>query len=175
MLDNNQSKGYVFRLILCRNKVNKSLSDTEHLTLKRLYLLAPAPQALKLQSTFPVRPSGAAIHAGCHFSAVRLFATPDCGPPGYSVHGGSPGKNTAMRGHAPLQGIFPTQRSWSLMPPALAGSFLTTSTTWEGAVISTDKQEQHHDFIRIINARLPVDCLQIQCKQLCFLFWTKVR
>ena len=32
-------------------------------------------------------------------------------PPGSSVHGDSPGKNTGVGCHAPLQGIFPTQRS----------------------------------------------------------------
>ena len=33
----------------------------------------------------------------------------DCGPPGSSVHGDSPGKNTCVGCHALLQGIFPTQ------------------------------------------------------------------
>ena len=33
----------------------------------------------------------------------------DCGPPGSSVHGDSPGKNTGVGCHAFLQGIFPTQ------------------------------------------------------------------
>ena len=33
----------------------------------------------------------------------------DCGLPGSSVHGDSPGKNTGMGCHALLQGIFPTQ------------------------------------------------------------------
>ena len=32
-----------------------------------------------------------------------------CGPPGSSVHGDSPGKNTEVDCHALLQGIFPTQ------------------------------------------------------------------
>ena len=35
----------------------------------------------------------------------------DCSPPGSSVHGDSPGKNTGVGCHALLQGIFPTQRS----------------------------------------------------------------
>ena len=35
----------------------------------------------------------------------------DCSPPGSSVHGNSPGKNTGMGCHSFLQGIFPTQRS----------------------------------------------------------------
>ena len=33
----------------------------------------------------------------------------DCSPPGSSVHGDSPGKNTGVVCHALLQGIFPTQ------------------------------------------------------------------
>ena len=33
----------------------------------------------------------------------------DCSPPGSSVHGGSPGKNTGVGSHSLLQGIFPTQ------------------------------------------------------------------
>ena len=35
----------------------------------------------------------------------------DCSPPGFSVHGDSPGKNTGMGCHFLLQGIFPTQES----------------------------------------------------------------
>ena len=35
----------------------------------------------------------------------------DCSPPGSSVHGDSPGKNTGMDCHALLQEIFPTQGS----------------------------------------------------------------
>ena len=33
----------------------------------------------------------------------------DCSPPGSSVHGHSPGRNTGVGCHALLQGIFPTQ------------------------------------------------------------------
>ena len=33
----------------------------------------------------------------------------DCGPPGSSVHGDSPGKKTRVCCHAHFQGIFPTQ------------------------------------------------------------------
>ena len=35
----------------------------------------------------------------------------DCSPPGSSVPGDSPGKNTGVGCHALLQGIFPTQGS----------------------------------------------------------------
>ena len=35
----------------------------------------------------------------------------DCSPPGFSVHGISPGKNTGVGCHFLLQGIFPIQES----------------------------------------------------------------
>ena len=40
-----------------------------------------------------------------------LFNPMNCSPPGSSVHGDSPGKNTEVGCHALLQGIFPTQGS----------------------------------------------------------------
>ena len=45
----------------------------------------------------------------------------------------SPVKNTGVYCHALLHGIFPTQgiKPTSLMAPALAGRFFTTSPTWE--------------------------------------------
>ena len=42
---------------------------------------------------------------------VWLWDPIDCSPPGSSVHGVSPGKNTGEGHHALLQGIFPTQES----------------------------------------------------------------
>ena len=45
------------------------------------------------------------------FSHIRLCDPTDCGPPGSSVHGHSPGKNTRVCCHALFQGIFPTQES----------------------------------------------------------------
>ena len=64
----------------------------------------------------------------------------DCSPPGSSVHGDFPGKNTGVGCHALLRGIFPTQgsnlrllrllhrqaSSLSLVPPGKPWSF----TTW---------------------------------------------
>ena len=44
------------------------------------------------------------------FSHVQLFDTMDCGSPGSSVHGDSPG-NTGVGCHVLLQGIFPSQGS----------------------------------------------------------------
>ena len=42
-------------------------------------------------------------------SCPSLCDPMDCSPPGSSVHGDSPGKNTGVYCHALLQGIFPTQ------------------------------------------------------------------
>ena len=42
-------------------------------------------------------------------SCLTLCDPMDCGPPGSSVHGDSPGKNTGMGCHFLLQGIFPTR------------------------------------------------------------------
>ena len=44
-------------------------------------------------------------------SCSTLCDPMDCSPPGSSVLGDSPGKNTAVSCHALLQGIFPTQGS----------------------------------------------------------------
>ena len=44
-------------------------------------------------------------------SCLTLYYPMDCSPPGSSVHGDSPGKNTGVGCHALLQGIFPTQGS----------------------------------------------------------------
>ena len=44
----------------------------------------------------------------------------------------SPGKNTGVGCHSLFQGIFPTQGlNLSLLSPALAGGFFTTSATYE--------------------------------------------
>ena len=44
-------------------------------------------------------------------SCPTLCDPMDCSLPGFSVHGGSLGKNTGVGCHALLQGIFPTQGS----------------------------------------------------------------
>jgi len=47
--------------------------------------------------------------AVCAQLCLTLCDPMDCSPPGSSVHGDSPGKNTGVGCHALLQGIFPTQ------------------------------------------------------------------
>ena len=44
-------------------------------------------------------------------SRLTLCDPVDCSPPGSSVHGDSPGKNTGVGCHTFLQGIFQTQGS----------------------------------------------------------------
>ena len=46
-----------------------------------------------------------------HSTCPTLFDPMDCSPPGSSVHGNSPGKNTAVGCHALLKGFVPTQGS----------------------------------------------------------------
>ena len=57
-------------------------------------------------------------------SCLALFDPMDCSPPGSSVHGNSPGKNTGVGCHALLQGIFPTQ-GWNPGLPQETGGFFT--------------------------------------------------
>ena len=69
-------------------------------------------------------------HTKCLHSCPILCNPIDCSLPGSSVHG----VLLARVGcHALLQGIYPTPgiEPVSLMSPALAGRFFTTSTTWE--------------------------------------------
>ena len=70
-----------------------------------------------------------------YFSHVQLCNPMACSPPGPSrllCPWDSPGKNTGVGCHVLLQGIFLSHRlNPSLMSPALAGEFLTTSTTLE--------------------------------------------
>ena len=49
-------------------------------------------------------------------SCSTLCNPMNCSPPGSSVHGDSPGKNTGLSCHALLQGIFPTQQSIPGLP-----------------------------------------------------------
>ena len=46
-------------------------------------------------------------------------------PPGSSVHGDSPGKNTGVDCHAPFQGIFPIQESNPGFPQLQVDSLLS--------------------------------------------------
>ena len=66
----------------------------------------PPPRLGHHSSTCPM-----ITNAQLHQSCPTLWDPMDCSPPGSSVHGFSPGKNTGACCHALLQGIFPTQGS----------------------------------------------------------------
>ena len=67
-------------------------------------------------------------------SCLTLFDPMDCSPPGSSVRGDFPGKNTGVGCRfLPNPGIQP-------MFPALAGGFFPTSTTWEALFLLSPKQ-----------------------------------
>ena len=57
----------------------------------------------------------------------------DCSPPGSSVNGDSPGKNTRVGYHALLQGAFPTWDQTQVS--SIAGGFLTAWATREAVLI----------------------------------------
>ena len=72
-------------------------------------------------------------------SCLPLCEPMDCSPPGSSVHGNFPGKNTGVGCHVLLQGIFPTHGSnlglphwrWILYCLSHQGSPKMFLTTWE--------------------------------------------
>ena len=66
-----------------------------------------------------------AVRAKSLQSCPTLCNSMDCSPPSYSVHGGSPGKNTGVGCHALLQEIFPT---WGLNLRLPASSALQTDS-----------------------------------------------
>ena len=81
------------------------------------------------------------LHVCVHVHALQLcptFCDPvDYSPPGSSVHGDSPGKNTGVGCHALLQGIFPIQGSNPRFLVYLhweAGS-LPPGATWESFIL----------------------------------------
>ena len=77
---------------------------------KRLQHLTLAPrQALAQASTERISKCPTLACAMLSHSVVSNSDYMDCSPPGSSVHGDSPGKNTGVDCHALLQGIFPTQ------------------------------------------------------------------
>ena len=75
-----------------------------------------------------VGPSDDAMLCGVVQLCPTLCDPMDCSPPGSSVHGDSPGKNTGVGYHALLRGIFLAQETnWGL----LADRFFTSWATRE--------------------------------------------
>ena len=91
--------------------------------------------------SLPLVPAGKPVRlrACVHARLLQLYLTlcdpMDCSPPGSSVHGDSLVKNTGVDCHVFLLGIFPDPgiKPVSLMSPALAGRFFTTSGTWKAS------------------------------------------
>ena len=57
-------------------------------------------------------------------SCLTLCDLMDCSPPGSSVHGDSPGKNTGVGNLSLLQGIFPSQDQTQVS--RISGRFFTS-------------------------------------------------
>ena len=69
----------------------------------------------------------------CH---VPLRDSTDCSPPGSSVHGGSPGKNTGVGRHFLLQGDLSDPGLEAPPPsPALAQGFFTAEQPGKPAIV----------------------------------------
>ena len=63
---------------------------------------------------------------------LTLCDSTDCSPPGSSVHGDSPDKNTKVGCHALLQGIYPTQGS---NPGLLHCRLILSCLSHQGSII----------------------------------------
>ena len=101
------------------------------------------------------------VHAKSLESCPILCNPVDCAPPGSSVQGDSPSKNTGVGCHALLQGIFPTQvlKQSLLHLPASAAGFFTTSATWEARPGFTGAQRNQTATLSSFSHRLY--CLNI--------------
>ena len=64
----------------------------------------------------------------------------DCSPPGSSIRGDTPGKNTGVGCHALLQGIFPTQDQTQVS--CIAGGFFTIWATREAQKTVLDNSKR---------------------------------
>ena len=76
-----------------------------HIKYPKLNCFSPKWQQLKCSSALGCW----AVLCLFTLSFLTLWKTMDCSPPGSSVHGDSPGRNTGVGFHALRQGIFPTQ------------------------------------------------------------------
>ena len=102
-------------------------------------------------------------------SCPTLCDPMDCSPPGSSVHGDSPGKNTGVACYTLLQGIFPPQGlnlgllhcRWILYLSEPLTAFLKVSlwnyvTTWSVRPVCGSVQKQIHSLLfQIINSESP--------------------
>ena len=78
--------------------------------LLRDFLGKTIPSVLKRMISFPhYLHAHESICCSVSKSCPTLCSPVNCSPPGFSVHGDFPGKNTGVGCHFLLQGIFPTQ------------------------------------------------------------------
>ena len=68
-------------------------------------------ETTQIRDLLPQSPLDTCLLVPVTQSCLTLCHPLDCNPPGSSVHGDSPGKNTGVGCHALLHGIFPTQGS----------------------------------------------------------------
>ena len=80
-------------------------------------------------------------------SCLTLWDLMDCSPPGSSVHGDSPGKNTGVDCHALLQGIFPTQ---GLNPGLPHCRRILYHLSHQGSCVETRGSAKHSVMHRIV-------------------------
>ena len=137
----------------------QGIFPTQRLNLHLLCLLNW--QAGSLPLVPPGKPMCCAVMCLLAQLCVTLCNPVDHNPPGTSVHGDSPGKNTggvAM----PSSRDPPDSGIKSTLSPALAGRFFTTGATWEDHVLCTRHQIcQHLDFVlpSLQNWEINVCCL----------------
>ena len=99
-------------------KSTKSLQDNHPSTSTTSVVTMPDYEWSHQKGSSPPPPPAPALCVLCLVtqSCPTLCDPMDCSPPGSSVHGDSPGKNTGVGCHALLQGIFPT---WGSNPDLL--------------------------------------------------------
>ena len=102
-----------------------------------LHCSAKAAHGLLLRGTWGLSSPSPAPAACWSCSVAQLCLTlcdlMDWSPPGSSLHGDSPGKDTGVGSRSLLQGDLPDPgiEPASLMSPALGNVFFTNSNTWE--------------------------------------------
>ena len=92
----------------------------------------------------------------------------DCSPPGSSVHGDSPGKNTGMGCHALLQGIFSTQ---GLNPDFLHCRQILYWLSHQGSIHSMNAGVGSPSLLQGIFLTQELNQGLLQCRQILFFFF----
>ena len=99
------------------------------------YAAAAAPAAAKSLQSRPTLYNPTEHCAKWLQLCLKVCDPMDCSPPGSSVHGVLQGRILEWGCHGLLHSVFPGIKPVSLMSPALAGGFFTTSATWEAPFI----------------------------------------